>query len=413
MKTMLPLGRDRDAVRNLCLLFVALLIAGLTPALYRSDESQPGELTVQVGKTVEISASNINFCWFPTVHRFPTGEILATMRLSGDDANPEGELSGYCVSKDGGQTWSRRYTMGAGANVDAAYTQVIPADGLLCVLGAGYDSLEADPPGQAVDFRAALTKISRGGLELTQIRDARIHLAEAAWSMPPTVMETGRKDATNLSVVYEANPQGTIIGGPGGELLATFYYMTQRDSRRRRLVLIRSTDQGRNWEEYGVIAAIEPKEEPWSWMGKEGPNEASLVRLPSGRLYCVFRTGEGGYLGEAWSADDGRTWTQPVSTGLIGVAPHLRLMQDGLLAFSTGRPGPVVVMFSSDEGKTWTNVTTVFTGQSTHYSDLIEVEPGKLLIVYDNTAYGWHPIPLSDKSSKNAIYGTFVEVRRR
>ncbi len=79
MKTMLPLGRDRDAVRNLCLLFVALLIAGLTPALYRSDESQPGELTVQVGKTVEISASNINFCWFPTVHRFPTGEILATM----------------------------------------------------------------------------------------------------------------------------------------------------------------------------------------------------------------------------------------------------------------------------------------------------------------------------------------------
>jgi hypothetical protein len=70
-------------------------------------------------------------------------------------------------------------------------------------------------------------------------------------------------------------------------------------------------------------------------------------------------------------------------------------------------------MFSSDEGKRWTNVTTVSTGQSTHYSDLIEVEPGKLLIVYDNTAYGWHPIPLSDKSSKNAIYGTFVEVRRR
>jgi hypothetical protein len=189
--------------------------------------------------------------------------------------------------------------------------------------------------------------------------------------------------------------------------------MTQRDSRRRRLVLIRSTDQGRNWEEYGVIAAIQPKEEPWPWMGKEGPNEASLVRLPSGRLYCIFRTGEGGYLGQARSADDGKTWTQPVSTGLIGVAPHLRLMSDGLLACSTGRPGPVIVMFSSDEGKTWTNVTTVSTGKSTHYSDLVEVEPGKLLVVYDSTPYGWHPIPLSDKSSKNAIYGTFVEVRRR
>jgi hypothetical protein len=148
-------------------------------------------------------------------------------------------------------------------------------------------------------------------------------------------------------------------------------------------------------------------------MGEEGPNEAALVRLPSGRLYCLFRTGNGGYLGEAWSADDGRTWTQPVSTGFVGVAPHLRLMKDGLLVCSTGRPGPVVVMFSSDEGKKWTNITPIFSGKSTRYTDLIEVKPGKLLVVYDSVPYGWHPIPPSDKSAKNTIYGTFVKVRSR
>jgi len=70
-------------------------------------------------------------------------------------------------------------------------------------------------------------------------------------------------------------------------------------------------------------------------------------------------------------------------------------------------------MFSSDEGKTWTNVTPISHGMSTQYTDLIEVEPGKLLVVYDRTPYGWKAIPSSDKSSKNAIYGTFVEVRRR
>jgi hypothetical protein len=50
---------------------------------------------------------------------------------------------------------------------------------------------------------------------------------------------------------------------------------------------------------------------------------------------------------------------------------------------------------------------------STHYTDLIEVEPGKLLVVYDSTPYGWKNIPSSDMSSKNSISGTFVEVQRR
>jgi hypothetical protein len=333
--------------------------------------------------------------------------------MSGDDTNPEGEFSAYCVSRDEGQTWSRRYTMGAGTNVDAAYTQVPHQDGILWVLGAGYDSLEPSPPGQAMDFHAVLTKFSRGGLECYQIRDAKIHLSEPAWATPTTIVTTGRKDATDLSAVYEANPWGAIVDGPGGEWLTTLYYMAERDPRQRRLVLIRSTDQGRSWKEYGVIAAVQPNETPWPWMGKEGPNEAALVRLPEGRLYCLFRTGDNGYLGEAWSGDDGKTWTAPVSTGYRGVAPHLRLLKSGLLACTSGRPGPVTIMFSFDGGKKWSNITPIFSGMSSRYTDLIEIEPGKLLVVYDSVPYGWKLIPSSDKTSKNAVYGTFVEVRRR
>ena len=61
--------------------------------------------------------------------------------MSPDDTNPEGEFSAYCLSKDGGQTWGRRYTMGAGANIDAAYSQAPLEDGIW-VLGSGYLSLE-------------------------------------------------------------------------------------------------------------------------------------------------------------------------------------------------------------------------------------------------------------------------------
>jgi hypothetical protein len=84
-----------------------------------------------------------------------------------------------------------------------------------------------------------------------------------------------------------------------------------------------------------------------------------------------------------------------------------------MLALTTGRPGPVTIMFSSDEGKNGVGITPIFIGKSTRYTDLIELEPGKLFVVYDSVPYGWNPIPLSDKLSKNSICGTFVEVHRR
>jgi len=392
-------------------LFVVTLTLGLSFVLRLGGADPPDDLTIRVGKTVEIAAS-YNYCWYPTVHRFPTGEIITTMRMSPDETSPEGEFSAYSLSKDGGETWSRRYPMGAGANIDAAYTQVPGEDGAIWALGAGFASLEPYPPGQKTDFHVTLTKFSRGGMEVQQIRDARVHLSETVQSVPVTLFATKEKDASQLRKVPEAQPYGAIIDGPGGEWLNTFYYTAERRPRQHRLVLIRSLDHGQTWDELGLVAAVPPQEKLAPWMGNDGPGEAGLVRLSESRLFCIFRTG-GDNLGEAWSLDDGKTWSPPVSTGLKGVAPHLRLLSNGLLAFTTGRPGPVTLMFSSDEGKNWVGTTTIFSGKSTRYSDLIEVEPGKLLVVYDSVPYWWGPIPPSDKFSKNAICGTFVEVRRR
>ena len=334
------------------------------------------------------------------------------MRMSPDDTNPEGEFSAYCLSKDGGQTWSRRYTMGAGANIDAAYSQMPLEDGAIWALAAGYASLEPYPPGQKTDFHVTLTKFSRDGMEIHQIRDARIHLSESVQSIPVEAYATKGKDASELGSVPSAQPYGAIIDGPGGEWLSTLYYTTERDQRLSRLVLIRSIDHGRTWDEYGIIAAVHPRQKPWPWMGKEGPTEAGLVRLSASRLYSIFRTGNGEDLGETWSLDDGKTWTPPLSSGFRGVAPHLRLLTNGLLACTFGRPGPVTIMFSADEGKKWVGITPIFNETSTRYSDVIEVQPGKLLVVYDSVPDGGNPVPGSGKLSKHVIYGTFVEVRR-
>ena len=137
MKPMLCANEGRSSLRYFALIFVVTLTLSLSFVLCLGGADPPDDLTVRVGKTVEIAAS-YNYCWYPTVHRFPTGEIITTMRMSPDETSPEGEFSAYCLSMDGGQTWSRRYPMGAGANIDAAYTQVPREDGTIWVLGAGY-----------------------------------------------------------------------------------------------------------------------------------------------------------------------------------------------------------------------------------------------------------------------------------
>ena len=368
------------------------------------------EMTVTVGKTIEITSSK-RYCWYPTVHRFSTGEILVTMRMSPDEVHPEGEFSAYCISGDGGQTWSQRYTMGAGANVDAAYTQVPPPDGTLLSLGAGYGSPTAHPPGQAQEFHIAVTRYSRGGMESTQIRDAVLRLRAPVQLEPMMLFDLGTRDASKLETAPEVTPFGAIIDGLDGGLLTTAYCKAEKDGRQQ-VILLRSRDLGKTWDECGVIAGLAVNEKPTTWMGDEGPNETAIVRLADQRLYAIFRTGGNALMGQTWSSDDGKTWAQPVPIGFKGVSPHLRRLSDGILACTTGRPGPVTILFNADgRGESWSHATELFKGRSTCYSDVVELEPGKLLVVYDSVPYGPHQIPYSDRGARNTIYGTFVEIR--
>jgi hypothetical protein len=300
--------------------------------------------------------------------------------------------------------------MGAGANIDEAYSQA-PLDGGIWALGAGYLSLEPFPPNQRTDFYVTLTKFSQGGMDVHQIRDAKIHLSEPAEFEPVELHATKGPDASQLRTVPSAQPFGAIIGGPGGEWLTTLDYATKGN--RYRLVVLRSLDHGQTWNEDGIIAAVQPGKGP-SWMGDGWPGEAGFVRLSENRLYIIFRTGD--YMGETWSSDDGKTWSPPVSTGLKGVAPHLRLMSNGLLVCTFGRPGPVTIMFSPNEGKKWAAITPIFNGRSTCYTDVIELEPGKLFVVFDSRSLpeaGGDPDPKTGAFSEHSIYGTFVEVQKR
>ena len=156
------------AIPTVLVLCFSLPVAAASPA------GDADDLQVVVGKTVEITESR-HYCWFPTIHQFSTGEIMATMRMSRDEVNPEGNFSAYCISKDGGLTWSPRYTMGAGANVDGAYSDARP-DGSIWQLYGWVESLMSSEPTE--QLRMTLTKFSRGGMEFTQLRDIPLRTSQ-------------------------------------------------------------------------------------------------------------------------------------------------------------------------------------------------------------------------------------------
>lgn len=205
----------------------------------------------------------------------------------------------------------------------------------------------------------------------------------------------------------------SLIALPDGSLLASAYARFVGDDTpcpylptmmKCRSILLVSRDEGLTWD-YMSTVAYDPE------IGQEGHNETSIVRLTqgprSGRLLCWMRTGSAGDpIYETFSDDDGMTWSEPCQTEALGVDPCLLELSDGTLACSWGtrlhdvsgfinnecvdQSPTYKVMFSRDGGTSWTNPVEVplkspATGMdcNTGYSALAELEPGKVLLVYD------------------------------
>jgi hypothetical protein len=187
----------------------------------------------------------------------------------------------------------------------------------------------------------------------------------------------------------------SLLELPDGRLLATMYGYFEGDTvpitgfkrvegfNKYRTLLVESRDRGASWQLVTTIA-YDPA------IGQESFCEPALARLRDGELVCIMRTGythDPMYVSH--SRDSGRNWTKPVSTGLTGVDPRLLVLSNGLLACAygvkeyDGNRRERRLMFSRDGGRTWFGDTVVFAGYGGSYPDAVELEPGKLLYVYD------------------------------
>lgn len=361
---------------------VQLLSGGLQPFIFRSAQ---GTLVLQAQLP------------YPTGYAFPPKNIFPG-------------LPGTVVSRDGGATWALWQPdpeQGPGPVIEGAVVQ-LDGDAIRV-----FDWI-ADGPSPAGEFLGTWWETTDEWRTLRGPFPCRIHLPQAKGGFD----DTGRPYS---GLTFHR----TVLPLPGGELLATIYCWFHEDTlpsgylakmNRFRCVLLRSADQGETWRYAATIAADVT-------VGEEGFNEPVMVRLSqgrhAGRLLCLMRTGNRtSPLFQSQSDDDGRTWTAPRQLPLRGVDPDLIEMADGTLACSFGyRPlaTPIApdhgnyVAFSTDGGETWDHITHLpiephaGTDRSTCYTGLREVEPGRLLVVFD---IGWWGAPI------RYVGRRFVRVRR-
>jgi hypothetical protein len=142
---------------------------------------------------------------------------------------------------------------------------------------------------------------------------------------------------------------GGILMGLYGRIRG---YGEEGEGESTRSALMRSDDNGDNWEYYSTLAY-----DPASIIDYEEP---SMLRLKDGRLVSHMRThvnpsGDAKNLVMTVSEDDGFSWTPPKWTNIWGYPPETIPLKDGryLMIYGYRRPPYGVRGVVSEDGLTW------------------------------------------------------------
>jgi hypothetical protein len=237
---------------------------------------------------------------------------------------------------------------------------------------------------------------------------------------------------------------GTGAVEVGGQILIMTYLEFKGDDFSS-TVLLGSSDEGRTWRYISTIAGPEAVP-PHPSMAQgvvtqstpRGPCEPSLVELETGELMCVMRVGSGldWNLARTYSADGGRTWSECDYLPARSVQPSLRRLSNGTIALSTGRPGIYLWLSTDLRGEVWEQIDVVerhnawappgqdinpersgaqemrhAKDQTTSYTELVEIAPNKLVLVYDRVPFGWNFVPV-DSDERGRVYVLPIDVAR-
>ncbi|NOY82345.1 MAG: exo-alpha-sialidase [Kiritimatiellaeota bacterium] len=176
-------------------------------------------------------------------------------------------------------------------------------------------------------------------------------------------------------------PHGPALGPDGG-----LYCPTWRNREGRRHVMIwRSADGGRVWEEYADVGAsaadFHDKQVVY--------DEPYLVIPPKGPWIVTIRVQVDGYVRQAFSTN-GRRWSPVRKTRVRGFPQHILALKDGRLLMTYGyryKPYGIRACISRDRGRSWDVDREILLAHGAPTPDLgypvsIELKDGRVFTVY-------------------------------
>ena len=341
----------------------------------------------------------------PCIARFPGGELMVTYSLVPDtNANPM-DITGLQISRDGGKTWGRRHTI-LPEHQPMIYVPQKEGNSLMGIPAYIYPRSEGDRR----NFTAPYYRFEEGGRRIVVEPDG-VQVVDWPWDVPlnPSGFARMSFDGNALEVdgrlLATAQSKERMTDRPptsGG-----YVWETQGDQVWQRNVLLSSQDGGRTWRYFSTLADSSILPRSPGKQGAEGPTETALIRLEDGDLMAVFRVGSGrGWnLRRAYSSDGGRSWSKAEPIPPYSVEPSMLRLENGVIVISTGRPGIGLWLSTDGRGKDWQQIDIMDyhnsqvpdstyrigswgTGktQTSAYTEMVEVSPNRLLLVYDRGA---------------------------
>ena len=376
-------------------------------------------IRVVLGQPIQVS-EGVGHHWFPQIAKFSTGGLICFNSAVPDARGLLMHAQRVYTSDDRGQTWQHIHTV---SEALASVKIPRPNGDMLVVSGR----VAPNPPGQWRRFSGPYVRYRDGGRQIV-IESGGMVME----GFPRDIAPLGKGDVPPSA----ANVGHHTFDGNGldidGRLLTTMYLRFLGDDTYT-AILLESEDEGHTWRYLSTIAGPELNNV------REGPCEPSLVQLETGELMCVMRVGSGPKwnIARAYSNDGGVNWSTTDRLSAFSVEPSLSLLSNGILALSTGRPGIYLWLSSDPRGQSWQSVDLLLwhnewapgpeyvirpepsgdqakrhaNDQTTAYTEIVEIEPNQLLIVYDRIDNAWSPVPTESKR-RSRIFVMPIRIER-
>jgi predicted neuraminidase len=193
-----------------------------------------------------------------------------------------------------------------------------------------------------------------------------------------------------------------VLHAPGDGSLVLFYKVGPSPSRWWGL-LKRSRDAGKSWEAFEHLP-----------LGVFGPIRNKPVRLPDGSLLCGSSTEHDGWqIQMERGTDNLRSWSK---TGPLNDGSKLGLIQPTILTHPRGRlqilcrsrQQRIAEAWSEDQGRTWTAPVLTDLPNPNSGIDGVTLADGGHLLVYNHTGRGRSPLNVAVSSDGKKWQGALV-----